>query len=143
MVTLGTLPGTRNFTFESLGASHNRRQNWRERIALCYQKEVKGGHFEQILEAASNNLNSAEACALIDSLELDISDWEKIDTLFGLRLIIDTPDVSSDIYNLIHERDEARKNKDFEKSDRIRDELLEKGISLNDSPDGATWYYKD
>ena len=139
----GHYQGTRNFTFESLGASHNRRQNWRERIALCYQKEVKGGHFEQILEAASNNLNSAEACALIDSLELDISDWEKIDTLFGLRLIIDTPDVSSDIYNLIHERDEARKNKDFEKSDRIRDELLEKGISLNDSPDGATWYYKD
>lgn len=137
----GHYQGTRNFTFESLEASHNRRQNWRERIAFCYQRKVGGGHFAEILEAVSNNLNSAEACALIDNLELDLSDWEKIDALLGLRLIADTPDVSVEIYDLIHERDEARANKDFGKSDKIRDELLSRGIALNDSPIGAVWYY--
>ncbi|MBR3252920.1 cysteine--tRNA ligase [Candidatus Saccharibacteria bacterium] len=137
----GHYQGTRNFTFESLEASHNRRRNWRERIAMCYQKEMKGGHFAEILEAVSDNLNSAEACALIDNLELDLSDWEKIDALFGLRLIDDTPDVSAEVYNLIRDRDAARTNKDFEKSDKIRDELYKRGIALNDSPDGAMWYY--
>ena len=137
----GHYQGTRNFTFESLEASHNRRQNWRERIALCYQKEIGGGHFAEILGAVSNNLNSAEACALIDNLELDLSDWEKVDALFGLRLIDDTPDVSAEMYDLIHERDVARANKDFAKSDKIRDELRGRGIILNDSPDGAAWSY--
>ncbi|MBQ3293501.1 cysteine--tRNA ligase [Candidatus Saccharibacteria bacterium] len=137
----GHYQGTRNFTFESLAASHNRRQNWRERIAFCYQRKAGGGHFAEILEAVSNNLNSAEACALIDNLELDLSDWEKIDALLGLRLIADTPDVSVEIYDLVHERDEARANKDFGKSDKIRDELLSRGIALNDSPIGAVWYY--
>ena len=137
----GHYQGTRNFTFESLEASHNRRQNWRERIALCYQKEIGGGHFAEILGAVSNNLNSAEACALIDNLELDLSDWEKVDALFGLRLIDDTPDVSAEMYDLIHERDVARANKDFAKSDKIRDELRGRGIILNDSPDGAVWSY--
>ena len=137
----GHYQGTRNFTFESLEASHNRRQNWRERIALCYQKEMKGGYFQEILKAVSNNLNSAEASALIDNLELDLSDWEKVDTLFGLRLIDDTPDVSAEVYDLIHERDAARANKDFAKSDKIRDELRGHGIMLNDSPDGTVWSY--
>lgn len=139
----GHYQGTRNFTFESLEASHNRRQNWRERIAACYQHDIKHDdtNFAQILEAVNNNLNSAEACALIDNLELNLADWQRIDELFGLRLMADTPNVSDDIYNMIRERDEARKNKDFTKSDEIRNELLKQNIALNDSADGATWYY--
>lgn len=139
----GHYQGTRNFTFESLEAAKNRRNNWRERIAETYQKDVSGenGNFEKILEAASNNLNSAEACALIDNLDLSFEDWEKIDELFGLRLITDTPDVDAEIYDLIQERDAARSARDFEKSDRIRDELLKSKIGLKDAPDGAVWYY--
>lgn len=139
----GHYQGARNFTFESLEASHNRRENWRERIALCYQKDIKHDNekFAKILEAVSNNLNSAEACALIDNLELNLEDWMQIDELFGLRLIADTPDVSSEVYNLIRERDAARAEKDFEKSDQIRNELLRQNIALRDSQDGASWYY--
>ncbi|CAI0415195.1 unnamed protein product [Linum tenue] len=39
----------------------------------------------------------------------------------------------------IHERTEARKNKDYEKSDAIRKELSSVGIALMDNPDGTTW----
>lgn len=40
---------------------------------------------------------------------------------------------------LIHLREEARANKDFATSDRIRDELLAKGIQLKDGKDGTTY----
>ena len=139
----GHYQGTRNFTFESLEAAKNRRANWRARIAECYQNEqvMDGGNFEKILDAVSNNLNSAEACALIDNLKLSLDDWKKVDELFGLRLIEDTPDVAQEIYDLIHERDEARAKKDFAKSDEIRDILIAQGIALKDTTAGAVWYY--
>ena len=37
---------------------------------------------------------------------------------------------------------EAKKNKDFLTADKIRDELLEKGISLKDTKEGTTWSKK-
>ncbi|HXJ01412.1 MAG TPA: cysteine--tRNA ligase [Micropepsaceae bacterium] len=43
---------------------------------------------------------------------------------------------------LIAARNEARKAKNFKESDRIRDELLAKGIVLKDGPTGTTWEVK-
>ena len=40
---------------------------------------------------------------------------------------------------LIAERNEARDNKNFSRSDQIRDELAEQGIILEDGPGGTTW----
>ena len=40
---------------------------------------------------------------------------------------------------LIADRQEARKNKDFAKSDAIRDELLALKVEVKDTPQGATW----
>ena len=37
------------------------------------------------------------------------------------------------------ERIAARKAKDFEESDRIRDELAKMGVVLKDTKDGTTW----
>lgn len=140
----GHYQGTRNFTFESLEAAKNRRNNWRARIALCYQTSEEQDaeiNFSKILAAVNNNLNSAEAFALIDNLELSLVDWQKIDELFGLRLIADTPDISEEQYALIKKRDAARAAKDFAKSDEIRDELLAQGIVIKDTPSGGVWEY--
>jgi cysteinyl-tRNA synthetase len=46
---------------------------------------------------------------------------------------------SEAIAAMIVQRVEARKNKDFAESDRIRDALAEQGIILEDGPDGTTW----
>jgi cysteinyl-tRNA synthetase len=45
------------------------------------------------------------------------------------------------INKLIEQREEARKNKDFKKSDEIRDRLAKNGIVLEDSKNGARWRY--
>lgn len=47
-----------------------------------------------------------------------------------------------EIERLIEERQEARKNRDFAKADQIRDELLKKGIILEDTREGVRWKRK-
>ena len=139
----GHYQGTRNFTFESLSGAKARRLNWRNRIALCYQREIVGDAdvYEKVLEAVSNNLNSAEAFAIIDNSVISFGDWKKIDKLFGLNLISDAPDVSEEIVDKIIEREKARAEKNYARSDEIRNELSLSGISLRDTPDGAVWEY--
>ena len=46
---------------------------------------------------------------------------------------------NEDIQSMIDQRDKARKDKDFELSDKIRDSLLEKGVVLEDTDKGTTW----
>ncbi len=48
----------------------------------------------------------------------------------------------ADIEALIERRQAARKAKDFKESDRIRDELLARGIVLEDTPKGVVWRKK-
>ncbi len=139
----GHYQGTRNFTFESLEAARNRRQNWRARIAKCYQKDkvAESDGFAAILAAVNNNLNSAEAFKLVDETELSLADWGRVEDLFGLRLIKDTPDVTEEVYAKIRARDAARAKKDFATADQIRDELLAQGIKVNDTSEGTVWEY--
>ncbi len=44
-----------------------------------------------------------------------------------------------EIENLIQERTQARKNKNFARSDEIRNELKSRGIILEDTPQGTKW----
>jgi cysteinyl-tRNA synthetase len=49
------------------------------------------------------------------------------------------PQWDSDIENLINERQEARKSKNFARADEIRNQLMDMGIVLEDSRDGVHW----
>ncbi|MBR2725859.1 cysteine--tRNA ligase [Candidatus Saccharibacteria bacterium] len=141
-VLSGHYQGTRNFTFESLGAAQARRLNWRNRIAYLYQKEISDGDaYTSILDAVNNNLNSAEAFSLIDNSILSLDDWRKVDELFGLNLIKDTPDITEEVWRLIREREQAREAKNYKQADNLRDKLAEKNIKVNDTADGPIWEY--
>jgi cysteinyl-tRNA synthetase len=43
---------------------------------------------------------------------------------------------------LIEERNAARKNRDFKRADEIRNQLSERGILLEDTPQGTKWKRK-
>ena len=48
----------------------------------------------------------------------------------------------AEIESLIAKRNEARKNRDFASSDRIRDELLDRGVVIEDTREGTRWRRK-
>ena len=43
------------------------------------------------------------------------------------------------INDLIEKRNQARKDKNFEESDQIREQLLDMGVTLEDNEDGTVW----
>jgi cysteinyl-tRNA synthetase len=54
--------------------------------------------------------------------------------------LLETKDITvKDIEKMIHERNQAREEKDWATSDAIRNRLLQHGIELQDGADGTTW----
>jgi len=85
---------------------------------------------------AQNDLKSARAVRrlikeLCKVLGLDL---EKVVTI--------EPEIKGRIEKLIKERDSARQNKDFKKADKIRSELLEEGVVLEDTKESTIWRRK-
>ena len=56
-----------------------------------------------------------------------------------LAVLIVNEEADDDLDNLIKERNDARAEKNFARSDEIRDELKSRGIELEDSASGTTW----
>jgi cysteinyl-tRNA synthetase len=51
----------------------------------------------------------------------------------------DEPGLADEVERLIAEREAARAARDFARADRLRDELRERGIALEDSKEGVRW----
>lgn len=160
-----------NFTFYNLTAARNRRLNWRNVAALRHQthdtlqpdsivetdsKTVSlYAAAQALVEVLSDDLNTAEGMAIIDnsfdhvlSSPTDaihqhalITLIETIDELYGLKLLETTPDINDDQKRLIIERARVREQKDFKRSDEIRDALVKTGILIRDTPAGSVWEY--
>jgi cysteinyl-tRNA synthetase len=50
--------------------------------------------------------------------------------------------VDSLVSMVLEQRQEARKRKDYATADRIRDQLAEMGIAVEDTPQGPRWELK-
>ncbi|HJA67892.1 MAG TPA: cysteine--tRNA ligase [Candidatus Mediterraneibacter cottocaccae] len=111
------------------------------------------GSFEKAME---DDFNTADAIAAVFDLVKFInttagsgSSKEYLNALYAqmkkltdvLGIIIERKEeiLDADIEALIEQRQAARKAKDFATADRIRDELLEKGIILEDTREGVKW----
>lgn len=60
--------------------------------------------------------------------------------IFGVSFKEEQTENDDEIEKLIAQRDEARKNKNWAESDRLRDELQAKGIVIEDTPQGTRWH---
>ncbi len=72
-----------------------------------------------------------------------------LDALYKIDLVIGVIDsdfskgqIDKDIQKLIEDRNDARFKKDWEKADKIRKELDDIGIVLDDTPEGTVWKRK-
>ncbi|NOR55309.1 MAG: cysteine--tRNA ligase, partial [Sulfurovum sp.] len=120
---------------------------------------------KSLLDAMGDDLNISIALALIDELigltndALDanpkdkslkketLANLEFINTLLGFggkepfsyfQIGVDEA-LKTQIETLIEARLTAKKEKDFARSDAIRDEITALGISIMDSPEGTLW----
>ncbi|MFB1051353.1 cysteine--tRNA ligase [Paraliobacillus sp. JSM ZJ581] len=59
--------------------------------------------------------------------------------LLGLQMEGSQELVDKEIDQLIDQREQARKDRDFQLADQIRDQLKDKGIILEDTPQGPRW----
>jgi cysteinyl-tRNA synthetase len=57
--------------------------------------------------------------------------------VFGLESLARRDDASADVAELAERRAQARAGRDFETSDRLRDELAVSGWEMRDEPDGG------
>lgn len=107
-------------------------------------------------DAMDDDFNTADAVAAVFDLvkylntnTSEESSGEYLDALLKrlvtltdvLGLIVDKKEemLAEDIEKMIEERQAARKAKDFAKADAIRDELLSRGIILEDTREGVKW----
>ncbi len=84
---------------------------------------------------ANDGLTSDDQTAVLDA----IANFDSVLGIFGKE---DSGILDDEIEILIAERQEARKSRNFARSDEIRDLLIEKGIILEDTKDGVRWKRK-
>ena len=132
-----------------------------------HDAKASDGHADQLIgkflgdfqEAMDDDLNTAgalgalfvfikDANIAIDAGRITPSDAEgirtalmKIDPVFDIYPKRDEM-LDEDVQKLIDARIAARKSRDFAESDRIRDELVGRGIVLEDTPAGTRWKRK-
>ncbi len=132
-----------NFTWDILESAQNRLNNWRAIGDLRWQGAGDGEQTSQLLEHLQNDLDTPSAMARIDEL----MGCEKptalnkllneIRDLFGITLHRD--DIDDEQKSLIKERETARKNKDWAKSDELRSQLADQGIIIRDTDEKTIW----
>ena len=111
---------------------------------------------QRFIEAMDDDLNTADAVSIIFELakfmnsnvnEKSTKEFAKkvldeFNELTGVLNVVNKKQddmLDEEVEKLIEARTQAKKNKDFKLADEIRDELLNKGIILEDTRQGVKW----
>jgi cysteinyl-tRNA synthetase len=157
-----------NFTIENLTSAQNRLHHWHNIAALRHQTYDTLNRSDEstitlvaasgaIMEALNDNLNTPEALRIVDEAfsKLDGKSLDSIhqhgltqlldtiDAVLGLQLQASTPDIDDSTKQLILQRERARDEKDWAKSDELRDLLKKRGIIVRDTHGGSIWEYAE
>jgi cysteinyl-tRNA synthetase len=132
------------FLKSSKGELNKKEKAWLDLMDHCKFK---------FIEAMDDDLNTADAISAIFELikeinsntdensskqfvEEELSLLNELTTVLGLLKDKDEEEIDPEIQSLIDERQQARKDKNFKRSDEIRDILKSKGIALEDTQGG-------
>ncbi len=147
------------FSFEALDQAVGTYNKLKKRISDI---KAEGGVSEEavkewkakFVEAVGNDVNTSMGITLLyDVLKADLNGDTKraiiasYDEVLGLNLLVEDEkeetgvDAELEAYVLskIEERKAAKKEKNFQLADAIREELLSKGIVLKDTREGVEW----
>jgi cysteinyl-tRNA synthetase len=126
-----------DWTLQGMKESWNTLDRWYAQAEPVADRHIGDG----FLAALSDDLNTPQAIAELHKAEptqlaggLSLLGFSTISE----RIVQKPPVNVVEIADAIAARLEARKARNFRESDRIRDELLAKGIQLKDNPDGTT-----
>ncbi len=136
----------------------------RDRLDFAISHSEDGGEAPEILktrrekfaDALNDDLNTADALAEVFGLAKDINLlidggakkgeltaacelFDELCSVLGLLYNRKNDSLDNEVEQLIAQRTEARKNRDFATADAIRDKLKEMGIVLEDTPQGVKW----
>jgi cysteinyl-tRNA synthetase len=120
------------------------------------EAEQLASYQEKFNAAMDDDLNTADAISVIFELVkyANTAVTEESSRAFAAQVLAELKQLSdvlgivvekkeelldSDIEALIAERQAARKSRDFARADEIRNQLLEKGILLEDTREGVRW----
>ena len=160
-----------NFTFDALDGAAKTLAGLRDFKARLGEAKTTPGINEALHEATvaaarefeagmDDDLNTSVALAVIHNLTRVINtalarkkmqEENKIELVELLKRFDSVLNIfgddqremlDSEIQNLIDERQEARRRRDFARGDEIRDELARRGIILEDTKDGVRWKRK-
>ena len=143
------------FSYESLDSTQNAYNKLVNKVKAIKKddskldKDLFDKYDNEFKEALADNLNTSNALTVLyDVLKSDINNNTKLalieafDKVLSLDLL-KKDDVDHELVNyakeMIEKRKEAKVNKDFALADKIRDELLTKGIILKDTREGTTF----
>ncbi len=113
------------------------------------------GYRDKFVAAMEDDLNTADAISVLFEMvrfinsdkDLSRRDAEcclkmlkELGGVLGLLQKETKTDISAEVEALIAERTEARRNKDWAKSDEIRDRLKAMGVVLEDTRSGVKWH---
>ena len=116
-------------------------------------------YIEKFEEEMEDDINTAGAIGVIFDLVREINTnlsfknsksllqkaydiFSTLTSVLGLVQKESEKDLDKEIEELIEKRQQARKEKNWAVADKIRDELKERGIILEDTPQGVRWYFK-
>ncbi|MGL5972478.1 MAG: cysteine--tRNA ligase [Oscillospiraceae bacterium] len=74
-----------------------------------------------------------------ESLEIALNIFNELCYIIGILQKNENNSIDDEIKELIDQRQKARENKDYSKSDEIRDKLKEMGVTLKDTQNGVTY----